>query len=657
LETARLGDLVSACLLALLIAFTASAPAVAEEAIESFRADIVVERDGTVEVKETIFVQAEGQNIRRGIFRDIATTFEDAEGNIHRNGFEVTGVTRDAEPEPYHIEHHSDYARVVIGSEDVLLSPGDYTYTLTYEIDRQVRWFDGRPEIFWNVTGNEWAFPIERAAATLTLPENAVPVQWDAYTGRGGERGTAFRGSVTDGVLSVATTRPLEPGEGLSIVAELPADVVEQPDATARARHFLRDNIGWIIGLLGLVAVLVYYLWAWNRVGRDPESGTIIPLFHPPEGVSPALAFYIDNWGISNKAWRALTAAALSLAVRGLLVFNQSGKDLVLERTDQSADDVRASLPEGERKLLHWVEGKGGRAEISRANGKSVAQIANDFRKGVAAESGGRHFRLNIAFLTVGILASAAVIGAIFFFAHLSEGERVLLIGLVVAGSIFAFLFAPTATQLLQRPSLKSIGMLLVTLIMVAGGTAYVLFSMLAEIPGGAGAVFALLRANTLPLVVAIAFPLLSGIFYYLLRAPTPAGRPVMDHLDGFRMYLETAESGRLNIENEPEITTERFEALLPYAVALNVEKPWANAFSAALARAHPGESDPMRHYQPRWRRGGSWSGSNLGSSIAASVAGATSALASSMPRSSSGSSGFGGGSGGGGGGRGGGGW
>jgi uncharacterized membrane protein len=132
-----------------------------------------------------------------------------------------------------------------------------------------------------------------------------------------------------------------------------------------------------------------------------------------------------------------------------------------------------------------------------------------------------------------------------------------------------------------------------------------------------------------------------------------------MDQIEGFRMYLETAESGRLNIANAPEITTQRFEALLPYAVALGVERPWANAFSAALARAHPGESDPMSYYQPGWRRGGSWSSNDFGRSISTAVASATSAASSSIPRSSSSSSGFSGGSGsgGGGGGRGGGGW
>ena len=80
------------------------------------------------------------------------------------------------------------------------------------------------------------------------------------------------------------------------------------------------------------------------------------------------------------------------------------------------------------------------------------------------------------------------------------------------------------------------------------------------------------------------------------MKAPTALGRPIMDQLAGLKLYLETAESDRLNI-HAPDITADRFEALLPYAVALDVEKPWSKAFAAALARAHPGDADPMRHY------------------------------------------------------------
>jgi uncharacterized membrane protein len=136
-------------------------------------------------------------------------------------------------------------------------------------------------------------------------------------------------------------------------------------------------------------------------------------------------------------------------------------------------------------------------------------------------------------------------------------------------------------------------------------------------------------------------------------------GAKIMDDLEGLRLYLNTAEAARLNT-NAPEITTERFEALLPYAVALDVEKPWAEAFAAALTRAHPGEAAP--EYRPSWGGGRIYSANSIGSAVSSSVAAATGAFASALPPSSSGSSGFssgggGGGSGGGGGGGGGGGW
>ena len=87
-------------------------------------------------------------------------------------------------------------------------------------------------------------------------------------------------------------------------------------------------------------------------------------------------------------------------------------------------------------------------------------------------------------------------------------------------------------------------------------------------------------------------------------------------------LYLETAEADRLNLQ-APEITAERFEALLPYAVALDVEKPWASAFDRGAAPCPPGDADPMRYYQPSWgSSGGNWSGGDFSSAIASSVVG-----------------------------------
>ncbi len=153
-------------------------------------------------------------------------------------------------------------------------------------------------------------------------------------------------------------------------------------------------------------------------------------------------------------------------------------------------------------------------------------------------------------------------------------------------------------------------------------------------------------------------------VFYHLLKAPTADGRHVMDGIEGFRMYLATAEGDRLNSLQEPERTPELFERYLPYALALDVENRWAERFAGILAKAETpaGGGSGSSTYSPAWYHGTSFGtlgaaafGASLGSSLSSAFSSASSA-----PGSSSGSSGGGGGggsSGGGGGGGGGGGW
>ena len=142
--------------------------------------------------------------------------------------------------------------------------------------------------------------------------------------------------------------------------------------------------------------------------------------------------------------------------------------------------------------------------------------------------------------------------------------------------------------------------------------------------------------------------------FLFLMRAPTVAGQVVRDEIDGFRMYLETAEQDRLNRMRSPELTPEVFEAFLPYAYALGVENQWCRRFS----REMPREVREGRGYNPGWYHG-RFSGMNalhhLGDGFGNTFSTAISSAAS-PPGSSSGSGG-GGSSGGGGGGGGGGGW
>ena len=77
-------------LLFLLLSFSA----LADERILEFHSDIVVMEDGWIDVTETIRVRAEGNRIRRGIYRDFPTEYRDRYGNDVVVGFDIISVQR-----------------------------------------------------------------------------------------------------------------------------------------------------------------------------------------------------------------------------------------------------------------------------------------------------------------------------------------------------------------------------------------------------------------------------------------------------------------------------------------------------------------------------------------------------------------------------------
>jgi hypothetical protein len=651
-------------IIVLLAALLGATPAFAAEVIRTFDSNVVVAKDGNLTVTETLLVRAEGRAMRHGIYRDFPLTFRDAGGTVREVTFKLLGVFRDGQAEPYHTQRLRGFIRIYAGDKNVLIRPGEHSYAFRYRTGRQVRWFDGKPELNWNVTGNYWNFPINQARYRLQLEDNAHVVRWTAFTGRRGARGIDWRGGTgSDGALTVLSTRLLSPGEGLTVVAELPASAVDAPSPNTLLWYQLFDNRQWLFGGIGFLVVLIYYFAAWEAVGRDPKGGIVIPLFHPPPGISPALANYIRDWGFAREKWRAFTAAALSLAVRGLVRFDQMGDTLMLTKTGHEPAGGFESLPPGERAIYSWVN-VGGRATVDKAHGEAVAKVGTAFTTAIVSENRNRFFRRNLLYVGIGVAMTVAVVAGVIMFGGLQDSDISILVGLGFGGFVVGMLVLPTAIALFGDGAkvavlARTVMSLAVVVIFFSIGTSFVS----ALFPNGFGdalpKLWSFVSGYPFPIALVTAFAALNGLFLYLMKAPTALGRPIMDQLAGFRLYLETAEADRLNLQGAPEITAERFEALLPYAVALDVEKPWAHAFEQALRRAHPGDADPMRNYQPRWSSGRGWSGSNFSGAVAASVAGVSGALASAVP-ASSGSSGFGGGgggSGGGGGGGGGGGW
>lgn len=163
---------VALCLIFFLPLLSSAGPS---ERVLSFQSYITVHRDASMTVQETIRVKSEGLKIRHGIYRDFPTRYRDMLGNSYITGFDIGEVLKDGLPEPFHIEDRSNGKRVYIENRNVLLSPGEYTYTLVYRTDHQLGFFKDYDELYWNVTGNAWEFPIDETSAAVALPEGADP--------------------------------------------------------------------------------------------------------------------------------------------------------------------------------------------------------------------------------------------------------------------------------------------------------------------------------------------------------------------------------------------------------------------------------------------------------------------------------------------------
>ena len=121
-------------ILFLLLLFWGTAHGV--ERVTAFHSEIRIAASGALTVTEAIEVQAEGKEIRRGILRDIPTSYRDRVGNRVTVPLQVLKVTRNDQAEPFALEHLRNGMRIRIGQASVNLAPGKHLYRIVYSSER-----------------------------------------------------------------------------------------------------------------------------------------------------------------------------------------------------------------------------------------------------------------------------------------------------------------------------------------------------------------------------------------------------------------------------------------------------------------------------------------------------------------------------------------
>lgn len=569
-------------LFAALLLLLVTAPLAAQERILSYDSEIEIRADGSLDVTEHITVRAEGNQIRRGIYREFPTRYRDRHGNRVVVGFQMLEVLRDGKPEPWFLENRSNGVRINTGNDDFLPVPADHAFTLRYRTTRQIGFFDQHDELYWNAIGTGWAFPIEQGSVEVSLPQAVATEQLRAegYTGAQGEQGHGFAASITSpGNARWLLTQPLAAQEGFTVVLSIPKGIVTAPTRMQRWQWLLKDNRGVLVALAGLLLLGAFCLRRWQRVGRDPLPGVIITRYDPPPGYSPASLRFVQRMGYDT---RCFSADLLSLAVAGKLrIHREKGllkEDWELEKTGTPGP---VAAPEAEVLLSKLFEDGNPKLKLKNTNAVTVAgaQLAHS----TALD---KRFRPAMFQRNAGSIAIAALI-------------------LVATGALSLLL-------------------------------------------GGANGLLI-----TLPLLLAMLVMVI--VFAVLVKAPTPEGRRLLDEIEGLKRYLSVAERDELkNLpgpDAPPVLDAARYETLLPYAVALEVEDAWTGKFTAAAGAAAVAAATAGISWYHGSRLGdlGSFSKA-MGSSLTSQISSSSSVPGSSSGGGGGGFSGGGGGGGGGGG-------
>ena len=469
----------------------------AAERITEFHADIVVAPDAMLTVTERIAIVSEGLSIRRGIVREFPTLL--ADGSRDRD-FEMVSATRNGVPEPFEVTETRAGVDIRLGDEDTRLARGAHVYQIVYRTGGQVRFFETVDELYWNVTGDGWIWPIERASARIVLPDGAAITAYDAYTGARGESGRdATAAPAAPNVLEVSTTRRLEGLEGLTIAVQWPSGVVRETGKTGLL-PWLGRNLSLLLGGGGFLAALGIMLFGWRRDGRDPPIGTIIPLFVPPLMMSPAEARYLRRKGYDDTA---LAAMLVDLAAR---------------------DIVEIVPPEGRSPpLLKLVPGQHALSRIEEAVTGRLFETSNTVRLGKA----------DMHPVTMAAYRLKSELGRAY-------GDRF-----------------PVREG-------YSVAAILVLLCAVIAALSAMEDKSAADIAG---------------VLAAVSGFVMVALFRRLMIAPSPQTQQLRAGIEGFRMFLDTAERGKWETLHPPEMTVELFEKYFPYALALDVEQSWSEAF------------------------------------------------------------------------------
>ena len=566
-------------LAAVFVILQGACAAEARETFNRFYADISINENSSVEVTEEILVNVENIEINRGIIRSLPVEYRDGKGNSVELGLEIIDIKLDGRDIPWSSVRAGVNVDVKIGDPTKIIPKGLHTFLIRYRVERHIGFFDDHDELYWNVTGKDFAFPVLEASCRVALPgknfgEGFNTIEW--YVGEYGTKGDNSRARQDSG--RVFTVGPLQPGEVFTVVYTWPKGLVTPPPPPAKDNAKAQGAIAAAVFAL----ISVWFWYAWKKWGKDPDKKTVIPLFYAPDGASPAFLRYVRDMRLDQTGF---TAAIIGLAVKGAIEIEEAeGKEtffgkgkghFVLHLKDTEPDEKLQ--PEEEALMMQLFPGSIDSVPLVQDNGDIISGAMRSLARNLR-NANDTIFTRNTDKMFPGIVLYGSGVAATYPF----SGEyplNTMMAGvcglLIIALGMRLSKAANTGIQNIRQFLGRAFPALVVGFV---GATAL----------GGEGmspVAFILFTASAA--IIAVMRP--------LMVSRTPKGSNILSEAEGLKLYMDTAEKERLEMFNPPDETPELFERLLPYALALDVAKTWVNRFEKVLTQAG---------YKPEWYSG-----------------------------------------------------
>lgn len=618
----------------------------AQERILNFDVKIQIEKSGTIKVVENITINAEGNTFRHGLLRVLPLTRQDKDGHEIDVKYTISSVKKDGATESYFTKEEFGDWKVYIGNKDVDLERGIYDYQISYSVPFQIGYFDQYDELYWNVTGNGWDLPIDKATCQISLPSGAKFENLHCYTGLSGSTDSKCVNSLnTDHTIASFGTVELKENEGLTVAASFPKGIIDPPTFLQESSSFYKQIKTSLWSVIYGIGMSLFFFLSWKKYGKDPVKKTLMPEFVPPFDWSPAIVGYVYHKKVTDKTYMS---SFINVSVKGAIRILSTLENGVFKNKQSYEIEV---LNKNSGKLsaeeLDIVSGlsKKNKIKVEDSNYKIFEKAYSKWLKTVTKQINLEQFYQNNTRMKWLGFAIFLIVGLAYELLAKNKGyvNYPFYAGLIIAASALTYWF--TKKNL-------SVGLLI-----LRGVFGFFIFS-------AAVAIFFLSIPflNTIQMIIIGVVFLMYIIYVKTLGKYTQKGADALHRLEGFKLYLKTAEKDRMNMLNPPELTPQLFEKLFPYAIALGVEIEWGKQFEEVLELAK---------YDPSWYQGDDTFYtrptlflSSFGKSVNTAAVNPNPPSSSGSSSSSSGSSGSwssgssgGGSSGGGGGGGGGGGW